>query len=115
MERIHQILRNGVRSMTQEQIDNIKVGTKIFYIRFIPTCGISEIQELYLNRCDEKSITAVDRKTKQMFLIGKKYFPTHVFINRSEALQALKKIEKENNYKVRKFTIQEEDDDEGEK
>lgn len=100
--------------MTQEQINNIKVNDKIFYTRFIPTCGISEIQELYINRCDEKSITAVDRKTKQMFLIGKKYFATHVFMDRSESLQALKKMEKENNYKARKFTIQLEDDEEGE-
>lgn len=101
--------------MTGEESINIKVGDRIFYTRFIPTCGISEIQELYINRCDEKSITAVDRKTKQMFLIGKKYFATHVFTDRSESLQALKKMEKDNNYRVRKFTIQkEDDDDEGE-
>lgn len=100
--------------MTDEESINIKVGDRIFYTRFIPTCGISEIQELYINRCDEKSITAVDRKTKQMFLIGKKYFSTHVFVNRNESLQSLKKMEKENNYKARKFTIQLEDDEEGE-
>lgn len=96
--------------MTQEQINDIRVGTKIFYTRFIPTCGISEILELYIKTCHEDSITTVNKKSKQMFLIGKKYYPTHIFLDRSEALKALKKIEKENNYKVRKFTIQEEDD-----
>lgn len=96
--------------MTQEQIDNIKVGSKIFYTRFIPTCGVSELQELFINIYDGDVIIAVDKKTKQMTVISKKYFPTHVFINRNEALNTLKKMEKENNYKVRKFTIQEEDD-----
>lgn len=100
--------------MTQEQIDNIKVGDKIFYTRFIPSCGISEILELYIKTCHEDSITTVDKKTKQMFLIGKKYYTTHVFLDRNEALKTLKRTEKENNYRVRKFTIQLEDDDEGE-
>lgn len=99
--------------MTDEELINLKVGDRIYYTRFIPTCGISEIQELHVNNNSEKSITAVDRKTKQMVLICKKYFATHVFTDRSESLQALKKMEKENNYKARKFTIQE-DDDEGE-
>lgn len=55
--------------MSNEEMKNVKVGTRIFYTRFIPTCGISEIKELYVNRIDKKSLTAVDRKTKQMSFI----------------------------------------------
>ena len=95
--------------MTINEIEEIEIGDMVYYARFLPSCGVSEILELHVNNYDGKVITGLDKKTKQMFLISKKYFEERLFFHRDETLKALKKLEKDNNYKEKNFTVQLED------
>lgn len=99
--------------MTKEEVLTLVKGTPLYQTRFLPSCGISEVNDLHFMGYDDKNVTATNRKTKQRLLISNNHFDT-IFLHRDDAVKALKAIEKEHHYQKKQFTIQLEDDDEGE-
>lgn len=69
-------------------------GDILFYIRFMPSVDISEICEVKIRTIENNYFVGIGNTDKRAFLFGYDELNKTIFLNRKEALDKLRKLEK---------------------
>lgn len=79
----------------------------VYYARIQPTLGVYDVLELIVRTVEKEWFAGMDKREKRVYLFPNKDFNKKVFTDRKEALNVVKKAEK--NKKELKFTIDKEE------
>ena len=87
--------------------DIIKVKDVVYFTRIMPTLGIFEVCEITIRYVDDRWGTGVDKRDKRVHPFTINDYNKRFFINRKDALNAVKEAEKHKPKRV--FTIEKDD------
>lgn len=76
--------------MTIQEYDELERGDKVYYTRIMPQLGYYEIHNLHIVTHDDEYCTGAESESKQTFIFNKNNACMYLFLQRDEALQALK-------------------------
>ena len=66
----------------------------VYYARIQPTLGVYEVLELLVRTVETGWFTGMDKRDKRVYLFANKDINKTVFIDRKEALNVVKEVEK---------------------